>query len=175
MKPLIDHQTLLEKYSYDPATGMFTRIRVPSRGRKRKAYEKPIGCDRPLGYKAIMISGATYLAHRLAFFYVHQRWPIGDIDHINGDTSDNRIANLREVDRSTNQHNRVIPNKTNKTGFLGVYRQATGKYAALLQVRKEKIYFGGFDKPEDAQKAYLEAKSEYGLRSSRAPISDSAP
>ena len=48
------------------------------------------------GYVRIGIDGRKYTSHRLAWLYVHGVWPSDQIDHINRNRSDNRIANLRE-------------------------------------------------------------------------------
>lgn len=55
--------------------------------------------------------------HRMAWFYVHGEWPKGQIDHINHDRKDNRIANLRVVDNTENHRNRPLQS-SNKTGLL---------------------------------------------------------
>ncbi|MBA4542024.1 HNH endonuclease [Thermoactinomyces daqus] len=72
------------------------------------------------------------------------------VDHLNGDTLDNRRENLRAVDRATNQRNRRVSH-TNKTGFRGVHEnKQTGKWTAS-------IFLGQFDTPEEAAKVYREA------------------
>ena len=48
------------------------------------------------GYVRIGVDGGKYTAHCLAWLYTHGVWPSDQIDHINGNRSDNRIANLRE-------------------------------------------------------------------------------
>jgi hypothetical protein len=47
-----------------------------------------------------------YSAHRLAWFYVHGKWPQSGIDHRNGDIGDNRIENLREATQAQNCANK---------------------------------------------------------------------
>lgn len=71
------------------------------------------------------------------------------VDHINGDTLDNRRSNLRIVDRASNQRNRKF-NHVNKTGYRGVRKRNNGKWAAL-------IHLGEFVTPEQAAMAYREA------------------
>jgi len=53
--------------------------------------------------------GRKVLAHRLAWLLTYGDWPVGDIDHINHDRSDNRLENLRELTRSQNLFNRKNP------------------------------------------------------------------
>jgi hypothetical protein len=64
----------------------------------------------------------TYKAHRLAWLYVYGEEPKEDIDHIDGDTSNNRIENLREVAHSTNMKNKH-KYVSNTSGTTGVYLQ----------------------------------------------------
>lgn len=64
------------------------------------------GCDKSEdGYRIITINQVNYLAHRLAWLYVHGEWPKYEIDHINRKPSDNRISNLRDVPHHVNMKN----------------------------------------------------------------------
>jgi hypothetical protein len=49
------------------------------------------------GYRYIEIDGVEYKACDLAWLYVHGAWPIGEIQHINGNRDDNRLVNLRDT------------------------------------------------------------------------------
>jgi len=51
-------------------------------------------------------NGSRHLAHRLAWLYMAGAWPSGVIDHMNGDPSDNRWSNLRDVTQAENNANR---------------------------------------------------------------------
>lgn len=110
-----------ELLDYESTTGMF-RWRVDRRGGAHKGdragYTNTKG--KRDGYHHIMVDGKFYMAHRLAWLYMFGHWPKQQIDHINGDPVDNRIANLRDVNQSTNQHNRHRLPKNNTSGCLNV-------------------------------------------------------
>jgi hypothetical protein len=90
-RPPLNAARLRELMHYEPETGRVVR-RTATRGHRAGAVA---GCTRRDGYQVISIDGYRYLAHRLAWLYVHGAWPDGDLDHINANPSDNRIANLR--------------------------------------------------------------------------------
>lgn len=78
------------------------------------------------GYLIIKIKGTQYKAHRLVFAWFNNRFPCGDIDHINHNRLDNRIENLREVSRLENLRNiRRKPNPD--TGVIGISFDKTTK------------------------------------------------
>lgn len=141
--------------AYDPATGIFTRrIRVCN-----QPAGKVAGCADLDGYVMITIDRQSYKAHRLAWLYVHGEWPLGDVDHINGDTGDNRLANLRPATRAENMQNLRKPNRGSKSGYLGVSKNA-GRWFAQITVAGKRRHLGYHDTPEAAHIAYLAAKRE---------------
>ena len=72
------------------------------------------------GYLILKIKGRQYKAHRVAFALHNGRWPAGVIDHINGNRSDNRIENLREVSQAQNVAN-TKKQKNPDTGEFGIH------------------------------------------------------
>lgn len=81
------------------------------------------GCLRKTGYIEISLDGRLYFAHRLAWLYNFNNFPKEQIDHINGNRSDNRLANLREVSRAENMRN-IKMQSNNTSGLTGVnYRE----------------------------------------------------
>lgn len=108
----------------------------------------------------IFIDKKAYLAHRLAWLYVHGTFPANDIDHINGVRHDNRIENLRDVPRVVNAHNRNRANKNNSHGRLGVYK-VRHRWVAQLGAKGARRYLGIFDSAVEAEAAYLAAKEAY--------------
>ncbi|EKF8823756.1 DUF1133 family protein [Cronobacter sakazakii] len=84
------------------------------------------------GYIFVSWRGKKYAAHRLAWFYYHGKWPKEDIDHINGNPSDNSIRNLREATRAQNSHNRRL-GKNNTSGLRCVAKnRVNGKYSVRI-------------------------------------------
>ena len=101
--------------NYDPETGEFTR---KTSFFKTRIGERAGSISKSTGYVVIAVCGAQYLAHRLAWLYVYGCWPSLHIDHINGEKTDNRIANLREATNGENMQNQRRARSNSKTGLL---------------------------------------------------------
>lgn len=114
------------------------------------------------GYVQVNLAGTMLKGHRLAWFLHYGQWPDGQIDHVNGIRSDNRIANLRCVSHQVNAQNQRNGSRSSATGLIGVYvDRRHGKpwvYRAKIQVNKRQIHLGGFPTPEAAHLAYVTAK-----------------
>jgi hypothetical protein len=83
------------------------------------------------------------------------------VDHINGDTLDNRKSNLRICTFSENTRNRKR-HKNNKSGVKGVcFHKASRKWIVQIRVNKTKIYLGIFENIEDAKNEYKKASELY--------------
>ena len=122
---------------------------------------KRLGCRHKNGYTTISIHGGVYMAHRLAWLYEYGVWPNGDIDHIDGNKTNNALYNLRNVSRSENNFNQKLCSKNSKTGLLGVSRhKESGRYRATIYINYKQKCLGYFDTPEEAHQAYLTAKRE---------------
>lgn len=149
----LTQEQLRELLHYNPETGDFTWKR--SRGPKKAGSRAGHATD----YWRIEIDQRPYMAHRLAWFYVHGSWPERDLDHINGDPLDNRIKNLRDVDASINLQNQVRRPKHNTTGFWGVsWSEAHHKFIAQITTNGKKMHLGYFTDAAEAQAVYLSAK-----------------
>jgi hypothetical protein len=86
--------------------------------------------------------------------------PFPTVDHINGDKSDNRWANLRRASHAEQQQNLGI-GKLNTSGYVGVHKHAdTNKWCAQIMGPAGRKHLGLFDTPEAAHEAYVAAKKE---------------
>ena len=113
------------------------------------------------GYLRISIDRAMYRVHRLAWLYVYGSWPEQQIDHINGDRADNRIANLRDVSPKQNTHNQRQAHRNNLSGLLGVRKKTRdGTYHAVIKVDGKQRYLGSFKDPAEAHAVYVAAKRD---------------
>lgn len=136
--------------AYDAETGVFT-WRASSKGCPVRAGAVA-GTAHALGYIAISIGGRKYLAHRLAWLYVNGAWPELDIDHINGNKRDNRIANLRDTTRAINIQNQ------RRAGLGTTFHKRDRVWIAQIVVAGQKRHLGSFAERDAASACYIKAK-----------------
>ena len=142
---------LKELISYEPDTGFFRWAKK----RPRCRVGDVTGCLMKTGYICIRVDNTLYTAHRLAWLYMTGAWPQDQIDHVNGNRTDNRWGNLREATNMENAHNRR-KRVNNKSGITGVRRE-NSKWLAEIKVNYRPMRLGLFDTPEEAEAAYCTA------------------
>ena len=153
---------LAERLLVNPETGVILACRDVQKGGQKSVpigYIKPGSVGGGGGY--VMVNFAhgyrkykKLRAHHIVWTWVHGEWPKGEIDHINGDRSDNRIENLREVTVAQNRTNRL--NSTTRTsGYKWcTQNKKTGKWTVQIQMpgTPRKWYFrqDNFSTPKEA-------------------------
>ena len=153
-------EILKEYFQYNPETGLF--IWKIFRGGGSPKIGTIAGTPHEDGYVKIKVNGKIYAAHRLAWLYMTGAFPDQEIDHINGDGTDNRFSNLREASRTENNRNTKV-RKNNTSGFKRVSKNRHGKWVAHIHAEGRQHYLGAFDTPEAAHEAYCTAaKTFYG-------------
>lgn len=136
---------------YNRRTGVFTWL-VDSGARKVAGKEAGTLGVRNAVY--ISIKRKKYLAHRLAWFYVYGVWPANQLDHKDGDPTNNRLSNLREATNAQNQQNLRNPKGLNP--YVGVHYVPRGtKWAARING----THIGYAKTAELARELYLRAKA----------------
>ena len=114
------------------------------------------GTQRPDGYYTVGIDYKHYKIHRVIFLW-HHGWLPTDVDHNDGDPSNNKIGNLKATTRAQNCANRGL-RRNNKSGFKGVHqRKENGRWRAAIRVGEKQINLGHFDTPEEGHAKYCEA------------------
>jgi hypothetical protein len=151
---MLTQTRLKEVLDYDPETGFFTR-RLKQTGVKQG---KITGSLLREGYVVTSVDCKIYKCHRLAWLYITGAWPTGQIDHINGNRSDNRFDNLRDVSKQQNIENQRKAQQSNKsTNELGTWKNGSG-FAARISHNNTKLYLGTFATVAEAKAAYVTAK-----------------
>jgi hypothetical protein len=147
--PILSQDRLQYLFEYDSITGEFTRL---TNTQKNKIGSVVNSLDSN-GYVRVTIDGYSYLCHRLVYLYKYGYMP-KEIDHINGNRSDNRLCNLREATRQQNLRNQKMQ-KTNTSGFKCVsFAANVGKWRARCRDGVSSVHIGYFHTAEEASAAY---------------------
>lgn len=156
----LTHKKLLSVLRYNPRTGIFVWKISPS---NNAPAGSAAGCADDRGYVKIRIDGTVYYGHRLAWFYVHGKWPKKLLDHRNLLKSRNVIKNLRQCNHSQNKANRR-KQRNNTSGVKGVYwHKRAHRWIAQIMVKKRNTYLGSYKSKRAAALAYrTAAKVSFG-------------
>lgn len=174
----ISVEMLRRLISYDPDTGTLTWIaRTPdlfncteqspehsckiwnSRNAGRPALATPNGN----GYLHGAIFGITITAHSAAWALHNGAWPLHGIDHEDGDRTNNRPGNMRDVPDAVNAKNQKRSAR-NTSGVTGVsLHRRTGKWVAMIKGDGKVRNLGYFDTVEKAAARRREAERQYGF------------
>lgn len=157
------------RFYYRPETGeviwkVKPEITPHDKGFNRSYAGKALSYKTNGGYIRVNLLGSVYYAHRIAWLLYTGNWPKQEIDHINGDKSDNRIVNLREVSPSGNRKN-MGRRFDNSSGYTGVYEHKSwkGKWVTYLNINGKNTYLGGFDSPEEAYEHRRAVENAHGF------------
>lgn len=150
---------VLSLLSYDPSTGMFAWVNssIPT-----KHNGKPAGTIKD-GYIQIKVFGRVYRAHHLAWLIMTGEWPTTDrdVEHHDGDRSNNAWLNLRPATRSQNNMNAGV-RADNRSGFKGVgFHVASGLWYARVTVSRRVISLGYHKSFEAAVAARIEGEKRH--------------
>lgn len=147
---------LREVLVYDQDTGVFTfRVtRGPMKAGDQAGYVRP---DKRV---SIHVDSYLYRAHRLAWLYMTGEWPVGEIDHLNANPTDNRWSNLRDVSGTVNKQNmRAAPASKKHSPLFGAHWcKQLGIWKSSIKVNGRAVHLGVFASDIEASNAYIDAK-----------------
>jgi hypothetical protein len=151
INPVPDVELLKMHLNYNPDTGVFL---AKTGGRAGWKIGEPVGFN-DRGYLRIHINKKYHAAHRLAWVMTHGFLSDEDqIDHIDGNRSNNSISNLRIASHGANCQNVGIP-RHNTSGIKGVHWAASNKkWRAQIKLHGKRYFLGDFNSKEEAAKAY---------------------
>lgn len=147
---------------YDPTSGILTWLESKGRaivGQVAGAKQTSRGKT----YIQVKIDRSYYKGHQLAWVLYYGIWPMFDLDHIDGDGTNNRVDNLRPCSMAQNKAN-SRRYKNNKSGHKGVFWKKDSKnWSVSIQKNGVRRHLGRFSSYDDAVAAYTnEAKALYG-------------
>ena len=148
-----------ELLKYNKDDGSFTWVKNVGSRAKAGSFA---GSKHSSGRVYICIKKRDYLAHRLVWLHFNGSLPCCDIDHINGDSFDNRIENLRLATHAENMQNHRRARADSASQLIGVMPRNRQKKCWYAEIRTngKKKYLGSFHTKEEAHLAYLTAKRE---------------
>ena len=172
-KPIPTPEELRQLLRYEPETGKLFWLERPreffTSDRSRVAWNSRFSGKEAFtvvgsrGYRRGAILGRPYKAHRIGWLLHFGEWPVGLIDHIDGNEGNNRIENLREASKATNGQNARMK-RNNTSGFTGVgLHKRSGKWTAFVCVNGKQEFLGHFDDKADAIQSRKEAVTRYGF------------
>ena len=157
---------LRELFDIDTENGTL-RWRVYRRG--SSGIGNVAGCAGKNGYRYVGIDGKLCLEHRIIFFYANGRWPVGDIDHIDGNPLNNALSNIRECSRAENMQNMRVRTKNHlgqpkSSKFPGVtWCGKKGQWRAQIRAGGKHRHLGYFETEELAHARYISVKASVHL------------
>ncbi len=169
---ILTQEVLQELLDYNPETG---ELRWKERDRKwfksdramnalnaSIAGKPALDCTMANGYKCGSVLRHLMLAHRVIMCWYHGSYP-PEVDHADGDRSNNRIENLESASSRTNSQNISLPSN-NKSGTIGVsWDNRVGRWTARIRAQDKYHFLGNFHELDDAVAARKAAEDVFSF------------
>lgn len=141
-------------FNYDPNTGDISwKVKI----------NPNIVIGRPMGKSSSRRATGYVALHRIririshfAWFYTYGVWPPAEVDHINGDPTDNRLCNLRLATSQQNKWNKPV-HPTSKSGLKGAMATRSGRFRSHIRENGKLKYLGYFATAQEAHEAFVKA------------------
>jgi hypothetical protein len=160
---MITKQDLINFFDVYPDSGKFIWKNVSKHHNRLNGQEAGCSADangKP--YWNIKINNKRYKRGRLMFLFVYSRFPNPCVDHINGNSLDDSIKNLREATILENAWNRKKIKRTIDLP-MGVRNTLNGKFQARISFKGKQLHLGVFKTADEAKAVYEQKRKElYG-------------
>jgi len=157
---VMDQRYLKSRLLYAPRTGVFYWVAPPPEHSELLGEEAGTVQDGAKPYHVIQVDGIKYNRARLAYLFMTGDLPDALVDHINGNSLDDRWLNLRAATVMQNAWNHKGRKKRSPLP-MGVRMAASGRFCARIGVSNSQIQIGTFDTAEEAAEAYRQARGKY--------------
>lgn len=161
MSALPTLEYLRERIAVDADVGVVrwvdaTKYHVPLNGREAGA-----ACRTTSGkvYWRVKVDGRPIKRSHIVFLFVTGKWPTQQIDHINGNSLDDRAVNLREATPTQNAWNHKSRKKSTALP-MGIRQLPSGRFQARIACNKKTVHLGSFASVADALTAYTNKRKE---------------
>ena len=149
--PSVDELAAL--FVYDPDTGVLRRKTARGSAKVGDAA----GGGNSHGYLVVFVGKRRAMVHRVCWALHYGRWPQHQIDHINRNRMDNRIANLREATSMQNAGNTNLSCR-NTSGIRGVsWSKGDRAWVAYIRANGKQRRLGVFADKAEAAAVYAKA------------------
>ena len=139
---------------------LYWKPRLMTRNRPSTKANLKAGNKSGHGYLVININKQKYYAHQIIFLMFHGYIP-QIVDHIDCDSLNNKIENLRHATKAENAYNSKI-RKDNTSGVKGlVWNKRAKLRMARIYVQKKSINLGYFKDFEEAKMCIENARNAY--------------
>lgn len=157
-------KVIFDELEYNPENGMFRWKKTGGMRRRPSHWFRGGKTD---GYLIVRINKRAWKAHRVAWLLNTGDWPTGQIDHDDGERSNNVFTNLSDVPPSVNAKNKAITS-ANKSGVMGVHKRKDevrykNPWIAFIKVGGKRRHLGCFSTFDEAASARRAAETEYGF------------
>lgn len=155
-------EELKKSLAYCPNTGVF-RWKKRDKVTYKAKPGKVAGYLHKNGYYYIQLDRIKFSAHRVAWALSFGKWPSGVIDHIDGNRSNNKLSNLRDISTEENRAN-ISRLSNNKSGHKNIsWKPSHGKWWVRVSHKGKQSLLGYFDDLEKAVEARDKFRSSIGI------------
>jgi len=148
----------LEDYFYTKEGKLYAKY---SYARRVKEGQE-VGCASGNGYLIVMCRYKHYMVHRVIYFLHNKKWPLGVVDHINGNPLDNRPENLRDISQGENTRSFASSHRNSVSKYRGVSPSRTS-WMSEIMCRGERIRKSGFLCEKEAALYYNYNAEKFGF------------